>query len=54
MIAWTAHPLVSLYTDYTETGEKFFESVIAITDRAVLDSQLQETTCRRPDPLQPR
>jgi type I restriction enzyme R subunit len=39
-IAWTAHRLASLYTD---DGDKIFRSVIVITDRTVLDSQLQDT-----------
>jgi len=39
-IAWTAHQLSSLYDD---AGEKQFHSVIVVTDRTVLDSQLQET-----------
>lgn len=39
-IAWTAHQLSGLYT--TE-GEKQFHSVIVVTDRTVLDDQLQET-----------
>ncbi len=39
-IAWTAHQLSSLYTD---AGEKVFHSVIVVTDRTVLDSQLQDT-----------
>ena len=39
-IAWTAHQLASLYDD---KGEKLFNSVIVITDRTVLDSQLQDT-----------
>jgi len=39
-IAWTAHQLASLYND---EGEKIFDSVIVITDRTVLDNQLQET-----------
>lgn len=39
-IAWLAHQLSSLYkTD----GTKEFNSVIVITDRTVLDNQLQET-----------
>ncbi|MEK6789878.1 MAG: type I restriction endonuclease [Pseudomonadota bacterium] len=39
-IAWTAHQLASLYdTD----GQKLFSSVIVITDRMVLDKQLQDT-----------
>lgn len=39
-IAWTAHQLASLYdTD----GQKLFSSVIVITDRTVLDKQLQDT-----------
>ena len=39
-IAWTAHQLSSLYDD---KGDKQFNSVIIITDRTVLDAQLQDT-----------
>ncbi|EJN21131.1 helicase, type I site-specific restriction-modification system restriction subunit, partial [Pseudomonas sp. GM80] len=39
-IAWAAHQLASLYDD---TGQRLFNSVIVITDRTVLDSQLQNT-----------
>lgn len=39
-IAWTAHQLSSLYND---AGEKVFHSVIVVTDRTVLDDQLQDT-----------
>ncbi|MEO0541102.1 MAG: type I restriction endonuclease [Cyanobacteria bacterium P01_A01_bin.105] len=39
-IAWTAHQLAALYDD---TGNKLFSSVIVVTDRTVLDSQLQDT-----------
>jgi type I restriction enzyme R subunit len=39
-IAWSAHQLASLYDD---KGEKFFDSVLVLTDRTVLDSQLQDT-----------
>ena len=39
-IAWTAHQLSSLYDDQ---GNKRFHSVIVVTDRTVLDDQLQET-----------
>jgi type I restriction enzyme R subunit len=39
-IAWTAHQLASLYN---ESGQKRFSSVIVVTDRTVLDSQLQDT-----------
>lgn len=39
-IAWTAHQLASLYDDQ---GNRLFNSVIVVTDRTVLDSQLQET-----------
>lgn len=39
-IAWTAHQLASLYDAY---GEKRFHSVIIVTDRTVLDDQLQDT-----------
>ena len=38
-IAWTAHQLASLYAE----GDKVFNSVIVVTDRTVLDNQLQET-----------
>lgn len=38
-IAWTAHQLASLYRN----GEKCFASVIVITDRTILDRQLQDT-----------
>jgi len=37
-IAWTAHQLASLYDD---AGQRLFNSVIVVTDRTVLDSQLQ-------------
>ena len=39
-IAWTAHQLASLYDD---KGEKLFDSILVLTDRTVLDSQLQDT-----------
>jgi len=39
-IAWVAHQLSSIYT---EQGNKQFESVIIVTDRTVLDDQLQDT-----------
>src|SRR5690606_403438 len=39
-IAWVAHQLSSLYSAH---GEKQFHSVIVVTDRTVLDDQLQET-----------
>jgi type I restriction enzyme R subunit len=39
-IAWLAHRLSSLYND---ADEKVFDSVIVITDRLVLDQQLQNT-----------
>jgi type I restriction enzyme R subunit len=39
-IAWLAHRLASLYN---EKDEKVFDSVIVITDRLVLDQQLQNT-----------
>ena len=39
-IAWTAHQLASLYDG---DGQKLFSSVIVVTDRTVLDSQLQDT-----------
>jgi len=39
-IAWTAHQLSSLYD---ESGDKQYNSVIIVTDRTVLDDQLQDT-----------
>ncbi|TQE98090.1 MAG: type I restriction endonuclease subunit R, partial [Spiribacter salinus] len=39
-IAWVAHQLASLYGP---GGGRLFNSVIVVTDRTVLDSQLQET-----------
>jgi len=39
-IAWIAHQLASLYD---ENGQKLFNSVVVVTDRTVLDSQLQDT-----------
>jgi type I restriction enzyme R subunit len=39
-IAWTAHQLSGLYDTQ---GNKAFHSVIVVTDRTVLDSQLQDT-----------
>ncbi len=43
-IAWAAHQLAALYSDTgDDTGNKLFSSVIVVTDRTVLDSQLQNT-----------
>ncbi len=39
-IAWVAHQLSSLYGEH---GNKQFDSVIVVTDRTVLDDQLQDT-----------
>lgn len=39
-IAWSAHQLSAIHT---EDGSKQFDSVIVVTDRTVLDDQLQET-----------
>ncbi|MEK7783753.1 MAG: DEAD/DEAH box helicase family protein, partial [Candidatus Binatota bacterium] len=39
-IAWLAHRLSSLYN---EKDEKIFDSIIVVTDRLVLDQQLQNT-----------
>ena len=39
-IAWLAHRLASLYT---AEDEKVFDSIIVVTDRVVLDQQLQNT-----------
>ncbi|RLV58243.1 type I restriction endonuclease subunit R [Parashewanella curva] len=48
-IAWLSHQLASMhyYVDHPEldkqAGDKVFDSVIVITDRTVLDNQLQDT-----------
>ncbi len=48
-IAWLSHQLASLhyYSDHEalkkQVGDKVFDSVIVITDRTVLDNQLQDT-----------
>ncbi|MCK5894436.1 MAG: hypothetical protein KAG53_08555 [Endozoicomonadaceae bacterium] len=42
-IAWLSHQLASLHND---AEEAVFNSVIVITDRTVLDNQLQETITR--------
>lgn len=39
-IAWSAHQLSALHT---AEGNKLFDSIIVVTDRTVLDDQLQET-----------
>ncbi|GAA0228718.1 type I restriction endonuclease subunit R [Marinomonas primoryensis] len=39
-IAWSAHQLSAIHTS---EGKKLFDSVIVVTDRTVLDDQLQET-----------
>ncbi|WP_299735470.1 DEAD/DEAH box helicase family protein [uncultured Endozoicomonas sp.] len=39
-IAWAAHQLSTLYDP---AGEKMFHSIIVVTDRTVLDDQLQDT-----------
>ncbi|AOC52416.1 Type I restriction-modification system, restriction subunit R [Microcystis aeruginosa NIES-2481] len=39
-IAWLAHGLVSLYDDH---NSRVFDSIIVITDRRILDQQLQAT-----------
>ncbi len=39
-IAWTAHQLSSLYD---ANNKKLFDSVIVVTDRTILDAQLQDT-----------
>ena len=41
-IAWLAHLLTHLYRSPTETN-RIFDSVIVVTDRRVLDKQLQDT-----------
>jgi type I restriction enzyme R subunit len=42
-IAWLAHQLANLFT---EDNKKVFDGVIVITDRQVLDKQLQETVAQ--------
>ncbi len=39
-IAWTAHQLSALYDTH---GNRLFDSVIIVTDRTILDAQLQDT-----------
>ena len=39
-IAWLAHRLAGLHN---ENDEKIFQSIIVVTDRKILDSQLQDT-----------
>lgn len=39
-IAWSAHQLSNIHT---AEGNKLFDSIIVVTDRTVLDDQLQET-----------
>jgi len=41
-IAWLAHQFASLYQYETDT-ERIFDSIIVITDRRILDKQLQNT-----------
>jgi len=41
-IAWLAHQLASFYRQETDT-ERLFDSIIVITDRRILDRQLQKT-----------
>ena len=41
-IAWLAHLLTHLYRSPTDTN-RIFDSIIVVTDRRVLDKQLQET-----------
>ena len=41
-IGWLAHTLTSLYKSDTD-NERMFSSIIVVTDRKVLDKQLQNT-----------
>jgi len=41
-IAWLAHQLASFYQNETDT-ERLFDSIIVVTDRRILDKQLQDT-----------
>ena len=42
-IAWTAHRLISLHDEHDKS---VFDTVIVVTDRVVLDRQLQDTVAR--------
>ncbi len=42
-IAWLAHQLIGLKRDGDAEGEEIFHSVIVVTDRRILDSQIQAT-----------
>lgn len=42
-IAWLVYRLASLYDEKDEKDEKVFDSIIVVTDRVVLDQQLQNT-----------
>ncbi len=42
-IAWLAHQLIGLKRDGDTEGEEIFHSVIVVTDRRILDSQIQAT-----------
>ncbi len=41
-IAWLAHQLASFYQNPSDT-ERLFDSIVVVTDRRVLDKQLQDT-----------
>jgi type I restriction enzyme R subunit len=42
-IAWLAHQLIGLKRNDDELGREIFDSVIVVTDRRILDSQIQAT-----------
>jgi type I restriction enzyme R subunit len=42
-IAWLAHQLIGLKRDGDAAGGEIFDSVIVVTDRRLLDSQIQTT-----------
>ncbi|MBD2550382.1 type I restriction endonuclease subunit R [Microcystis elabens FACHB-917] len=42
-IAWLAHQLIGLKRDGDPDGPEIFDSVIVVTDRRILDSQIQAT-----------
>jgi hypothetical protein len=42
-IAWLAHQLIGLKRDGDAAGGEIFDSVIVVTDRRILDSQIQAT-----------
>lgn len=42
-IAWLAHQLIGVKRDNSGNGKVVFDSVIVVTDRRILDDQIQKT-----------